>query len=169
MRARTQRALSCTDLENRYGPLGPSRVQIPPPPLSQAEFRVDERESGTFVFLLREPVGRPNGALGRPVKGCWQSRGYRAGMAGDLLQVHSRGCHSLTGEACSCTRGAPSGASAPASRVPRATPAATRWPLLTSVLLTNSGTWRRGSGAGRSSPHAEWLAARLGAALAHPF
>jgi hypothetical protein len=30
------RAVECGGLENRFGPLGPTRVQIPPPPLNQA-------------------------------------------------------------------------------------------------------------------------------------
>ena len=34
------RAVECGGLENRYGPLGPSRVQIPPPPLDLAESRI---------------------------------------------------------------------------------------------------------------------------------
>jgi hypothetical protein len=32
--------VECGGLENRFGPLGPTRVQIPPPPLNQAESRV---------------------------------------------------------------------------------------------------------------------------------
>src|SRR5712691_8802970 len=33
------RAVECGGLENRFGLLGPTRVQIPPPPLNQAESR----------------------------------------------------------------------------------------------------------------------------------
>ena len=34
------RAVECGGLENRFGLLGPTRVQIPPPPLNQAELRL---------------------------------------------------------------------------------------------------------------------------------
>ena len=34
-------------LENRYGPLGPSRVQIPPPPPPEPQFRVRTRDCGS--------------------------------------------------------------------------------------------------------------------------
>src|ERR1044072_5013025 len=36
LRRRGGRAVECGGLENRFGPLGPTRVQIPPPPLNKA-------------------------------------------------------------------------------------------------------------------------------------
>src|SRR6185295_12813682 len=41
------RAVECGGLENRFGLLGPTRVQIPPPPLEQAESRVTKRCSAS--------------------------------------------------------------------------------------------------------------------------
>ena len=52
------RAVECGGLENRYGPLGPSRVQIPPPPLNCPVF--------AFLRGIRlsttDEVGRPGAA-----------------------------------------------------------------------------------------------------------
>src|SRR4029079_14907290 len=45
LRWRGGRAVECGGLENRYPSLGGSRVQIPPPPLNQAESRIVERNS----------------------------------------------------------------------------------------------------------------------------
>src|SRR4051794_19408383 len=47
------RAVECGGLENRYPSLGGSRVQIPPPPLNQAETRTVERRIGLLPFAAR--------------------------------------------------------------------------------------------------------------------
>src|SRR3954468_12114622 len=62
------RAVECGGLENRFGPLGPTRVQIPPPPLDSA----DTQAAQTWV---------------RPQHGasCRDRRGFRA-QAPDLAQ-----------------------------------------------------------------------------------
>src|SRR5664279_6412786 len=43
------RAVECGGLENRFGLLGPTRVQIPPPPLNQAGGRVVTRSSACHL------------------------------------------------------------------------------------------------------------------------
>src|SRR5579864_2268580 len=45
------RAVECGGLENRFGPLGPTRVQIPPPPLNQPQSRIRGR---TWAFEARQ-------------------------------------------------------------------------------------------------------------------
>src|SRR5207247_2048523 len=44
--AKRRRTPVVVGLENRFGLLGPTRVQIPPPPLNQAEPRFAKRDSG---------------------------------------------------------------------------------------------------------------------------
>src|ERR1035437_1065191 len=43
------RAVECGGLENRFGLLGPTRVQIPPPPLNQAGGRAVTRSSACHL------------------------------------------------------------------------------------------------------------------------
>jgi hypothetical protein len=50
-RRRGGRAVECGGLENRFGPLGPTRVQIPPPPLEHAKPR-----TGSGVSAPRTPA-----------------------------------------------------------------------------------------------------------------
>src|SRR5919109_4920958 len=55
------RAVECGGLENRFGRFRPTRVQIPPPPLGQAENPLQAAGFWCFGLRLRDPPLRPLG------------------------------------------------------------------------------------------------------------
>jgi hypothetical protein len=72
------RAVECGGLENRYPSLGGSRVQIPPPPLYQAETRTVTPDAGLRPRLLgaaRSPLKSAENRLTLALTGPQLARG----------------------------------------------------------------------------------------------
>ena len=103
------RAVECGGLENRYGSLGSSRVQIPPSPLIRAGTRSTRRDSGDGSRLSVLPGGSRryshppclHGAAPadgpRVVAPRWVWRCPRRGVGGVLLDVGRRPARGAVG------------------------------------------------------------------------